>query len=124
MTTDSAFSPEDPAAAQVKEILNQLRGLDKGSPGLAAHVLEVFLQDASNQLTALREGIGRRDSKAIYEAAHSMQGSAAMVGAASLAEQCRQVVAAARAESFDRCDILASELTTAFEALRRAAAQN
>jgi HPt (histidine-containing phosphotransfer) domain-containing protein len=124
VTADATSSPEDPAAAQLKEILDQLRGLDTGSPGLAAQVLEVFLQDTSNQLTVLREGIGRRHFKVIHEAAHSMQGSASMVGAASLATLCRQVAEAARAESFDRCEILAAELTAAFEALRRAAARD
>jgi len=107
------------AAALVKDIL---RGLEaSGSPGLAQQVLGVFLLDTSSRLAALREGITRRDATAIYEAAHSMQGSASMVGAASLSERCRERSQAARAGAFDRCEALAAEISLAFDAIRHAA---
>jgi HPt (histidine-containing phosphotransfer) domain-containing protein len=102
-----------------------LRGLEAlGTPGLARQVLEVFFRDSSGRLSALRDAIGRRDFQAMYEAAHSMQGSAAMVGAAALAEQCRQVSEAARAQSFERCEALAAGLNTSFESIRRASGNN
>ncbi len=106
-----------------KEILDQLRGLDaRQPPELAARVLGVFLQDTSRQLIALREAIGHRDGRAAYRAAHSMQGGAAMMGVASMAEHCRQLAEAARAESFDRCEALATELDAGFQAVQRAVA--
>lgn len=116
-------SAEDSGSKVASELLDQLRGLEaKGSPGLAAQVLEVFLLDTSSRLTALREALDRRDGKAAYQAAHSMQGSAGMVGVQSMAERCRQLADAARDESFDRCEALAAELMRGFEAMQRAAA--
>lgn len=103
-----------------KEILEHLRGL--GSPELAAQVLEVFLQDTSTSLDALREAIGRRDGAAAYRVAHYMQGSTAMVGAASVAQSCAELAAAARSESFDRCEALVGELVASFEAIHRVVA--
>jgi HPt (histidine-containing phosphotransfer) domain-containing protein len=116
---------DESAATLVKDILEQLRALEaKGSPGLARQVLDVFLLDTSNRLNALREGIDRRDFNAIYQAAHSMQGSASMVGARALSERCRELAGAARAESFEPCQALADELYTAFEAIRQASIPN
>lgn len=123
MTRETTSSPGDPASKLEKEILDQLRGLEAiGSPGFAAHVLELFLLDTSSRLIALREAIGRRDGKAMYQAAHTMQGSAAMVGVASMAERCRELAEAARAESFDRCEALAAELDTGLKAIQRVVA--
>jgi HPt (histidine-containing phosphotransfer) domain-containing protein len=107
------------ADATVQEMLRGLEAL--GTPGLARQVLEVFFRDSSCRLTALRDGLGRRDFNAMYEAAHSMQGSASMVGATALAEQCRQVAEAARARSFERCEALAAGLNTSLESIRQAA---
>ena len=106
-----------------KEILDQLRGFQAtGSPEFAARVLEAFLQDMSSRLCALHEAIGRGDGEAAYQAAHTMQGSAAMMGVVSVAEHCRQLGAAARAASFDRCEALAAKLDTGFRAIQQAVA--
>ena len=102
------------------EVLEHLRRLEaKGSPGLAARVLEIFLQDTSTRLNALREAVARRDGDATYRVAHTLQGSAAMVGAASVARSCAELVAAARSESFDRCEALVADLDAGVEAIRR-----
>ena len=93
-----------------------------GSPEFAARVLEAFLQDMSSRLSALHEAIGRADGEAAYQAAHTMQGSAAMMGVVSVAEHCRQLAAAARAASFDRCEALAAKLDTGFRAIQQAVA--
>lgn len=113
---------KETATRLVKDMLDQLGELEgKGSPGFAAQVLEVFLQDTTVRLTQLREGLRLRDPRAAYEAAHSMQGSASMVGAASVAECCRKLAEASRAGSFDRCHPLAAELDAALQAIQRAA---
>ena len=102
------------------EVLEHLRRLEaKGSPGLAAHVLEIFLQDTSTRLKALRDAVARRDADATYRVAHTLQGSAAMVGAASVARSCAELVSAARSESFDRCEALVADLDAGVEAIRR-----
>ena len=103
------------------EVLEHLRRLEaKGSPGLAAQVIEIFLQDTSTRLKALREAVARRDGEAAYRVAHTLQGSASMVGAVSVASSCAELVKAARSGSFDRCEAIVADLDAGFEAIQRA----
>ncbi len=61
-------APADDAA----EVLEYLRRLEaQGSPGLAADVIEIFLQDTSNRLTALRQAIAKRDGETVFRVAHT-----------------------------------------------------
>jgi histidine phosphotransfer protein HptB len=102
------------------EVLEHLRGLEaRGTPGLAAQVIEIFVRDTSSRLAALREAIARRDGEATYRVAHTLQGSAAMVGAASVARGCAELTSAARNGSFDRCEAIVAELDTSFQAIQR-----
>jgi HPt (histidine-containing phosphotransfer) domain-containing protein len=106
-----------------KETLDHLRDLEaKGSPGLAARVLDMFLQDTSTRLDALREAVGRRDGEATYSIAHTIQGSASTVGAVSVAQSCAELAAAARSQSFDRCEALTAEIVASFEAIQQVVA--
>ena len=110
-------APDDDAA----EVLEYLRRLEaQGSPGLAADVIEIFLQDTSNRLTALRQAIAKRDGDTMFRLAHTMQGSASMIGAASMARSCSALSKSARSGSFDQCHVLVSELDTRFRAIQRA----
>jgi HPt (histidine-containing phosphotransfer) domain-containing protein len=107
----------DPAS----EVLKHLRQLEaRGSPGLAAHVLDVFLRDAATRMSSLRDAIDRHDGHAVHRAAHTLQGSAAMVGASSMALQCAQLVEVARAEDFDRCEAIVADLIASCQAIQRA----
>ncbi len=102
------------------EVLEHLRRLEaKGSPGLAAPGIEVFLQDTATRLQALREAVARRDGEGAYRVAHTLQGSASMVGAASMASSCAELVKAARSGSFDRCEAIVADLGASFEAIQR-----
>ena len=105
---------------QGEEMLEHLRGLEaRGAPGLAAQVIEMFVRDTSTRLAALREAIARRDGEATYRVAHTLQGSAAMAGAASVARSCAELTSAARDGSFDRCEAIVAELDTSFKAIQR-----
>ena len=73
-------------AAEVLEYLHRLEA--QGSPGLAADVIEIFIQDTSTRLTALRHAIAQRDGETVFRVAHTLQGSASMIGAASVARSC------------------------------------
>jgi HPt (histidine-containing phosphotransfer) domain-containing protein len=102
------------------EVLEHLRGLEaRGTPGLAAQVIDMFVRDTSTRLAALRAAIARRDGEATYRVAHTLQGSAAMVGAASLARSCAELISAARIGSFDRCEAVVAELDISFQAIQR-----
>ena len=113
-------SPGGPASSAGNEILDHLRTLEaQGSPGVLAQVVEIFLLDNTVRLSALRDAIARRDGEATYRVAHTMQGSAAMVGARSVAERCAELALAARSEAFDRCEALAGELEAGIQAIQR-----
>ena len=101
-------------------VLEHLRRLEaRGSPGLAAQVIAIFLQDTSARLAALREAVARKDSDAVRRVAHTLHGSASMVGAASLERGCAEIITQVRSGSFDRCEAIVAELDADFEAIRR-----
>ena len=103
------------------EVLKHLQQLEaKGSPGLASQVLAVFLRDTALRLAALGDAITRHDGHAVFRAAHTMQGSAAMVGAPSMARQCAELATVARAEDYDRCGAIVADLVVSFQAIQRA----
>ena len=103
------------------EVLEYLHRLEaQGSPGLAAEVIEIFLQDTSHRLTALRHAIAQEDGETVFRVAHTLQGSASMIGAASVARGCNALAKSARSGSFDQCKVLVAELDARFEAIQRA----
>ncbi len=112
--------PEAPAdgAAEVLEHLHRLEA--QGSPGLAADVIEIFMQDTSTRVTALRHAIDQGDGETVFRVAHTLQGSASMIGALSVARSCDALAKSARSGSFDQCKVLVAELHARFEAIQRA----
>ena len=102
--------------SEVQQHLRELQA--KGSPGFAAQVAEAFLRDTATRLIALQDAIARRDGDATCRVAHTIQGSGAMMGAASLARSCAELGTAARGGAFDRCEGLLAELTAAFDAIQ------
>jgi len=119
MEANTVQAPGAPAdGAAVLEYLHQLEA--KGSPGLAADVIEIFQQDTSNRLVVLRHAIAMRDGETVFRVAHTLQGSASMIGAASVARSCNALAKSARSGSFDQCKVLVAELDARVEAIRRA----
>ena len=114
-------APPGASADGAAEVLAYLRRLEaQGSPGLAAEVIELFLHDTSNRLTALRHAIAQGDGETVFRVAHTLQGSASMIGAASVARSCDALAKSARSGSFDQCKVLVAELDARFEAIQRA----
>lgn len=112
--------PEAPTdgAAEVLEYLHRLEA--QGSPGLAADVIEIFMQDTATRVTALRRAIDQGDGETVFRVAHTLQGSASMIGAVSVARSCNALAKRARTGSFDQCKVLVAELEARFEAIQRA----
>ncbi len=121
----SKLPPPPPARdheAMARDVMAYLRTLeDRGSPGLTAQVMPVFLRDTSARLDALTEAVAQNDGTSAYRIAHTLHGSAATVGAASMVSTCADLIREVRCGAFDRCDHLIAELTLDFEAIRRAA---
>ena len=65
-------------------------------PEVAGRALEAFLEALPERLRELGEVAARYDVEAVGRLAHTLKGSAASVGAVALAQQCGEVVQAAR----------------------------
>jgi HPt (histidine-containing phosphotransfer) domain-containing protein len=105
------------AGAEIREHLRMIEA--QAGAGLAAQMLEAFLRDAVKRLTVLSDALGRQDRDALYRVAHTMQGSAAAIGARSLAQQCTRLAIAARTDAFDRCEALARDLEDSLHAIQQ-----
>ncbi len=114
-TRASPHTPTDAGA----EVLEHLRRLEtRTSPGLVQKMIPIFLEDMSARLADLHTAVTRRDADATHRVAHTIQGSAAAVGAASLERGSAEIVREARSGSFERCETLVAELDAAFESIR------
>lgn len=119
---EQAAPPEQPRDPGV-EVLEHLHMLEsRVTPGLAAQVLPVFLQDTTARLVALREAVAREDGDTVHRIAHTLHGSAATVGAASFVSGCMQIIREVRSGSFDRCEPVVTQLERDLESIRRSAA--
>lgn len=54
-------------------------------------LLDTFIADSEERLTALRDALARNDAQAVRMAAHSFKGSCSNMGAVLLAESCRSL---------------------------------
>ena len=88
----------------------QLRQLAGEDSDFEAELLAIFLQDADNSLATLEQAIARSSPAAIEEAAHSLSGASANVGAKALAATARQLEQRARAGKIDNLTELLSQL--------------
>jgi HPt (histidine-containing phosphotransfer) domain-containing protein len=117
---DTPAAPRDHEAAG-RAVIAHLRQLEERSaPGLTAQVLPVFLKDTAARLAALKDAVDRKDANTAHRLAHTLHGSAATVGAASMVTSCAEVIREVRHGVFDRCDDLIKELMLDFEAIQKA----
>jgi putative two-component system response regulator len=107
----------DPAA----EVTRHLRGLEsRGSHALVAQLVNSLMGESSGQMTAVRKAAANGDREALYRAAHSLQGSAAIVGASSVARTCSDLVQHARRGSDEDIMPLVEQIDAGVGAIRKA----
>ena len=107
----------DPAT----EVTRHLRGLEaRGSRGLVAQLIDSLMGESSGQMEAVRKAAANGDREALYRAAHSLQGSVAIVGADSVARACAELVKTARKGSFDQVTPIVSQVESGIAAIRKA----
>ena len=63
-----------------------------GPSGIAPQIVDMFLREGGRLLLSLRTALERGDMAAAERAAHTLKGSAAMVGATSVADSCSGVI--------------------------------
>jgi putative two-component system response regulator len=114
MTNANTF---DPAG----EVTRHLRGLEaRGSRGLVAQLIDSLMGESSGQMEAVRKAAANGDREALYRAAHSLQGSVAIVGADSVARACAELVKTARKGSLEQVTPLVSQIEAGIAAIRKA----
>jgi HPt (histidine-containing phosphotransfer) domain-containing protein len=115
-----AAPPRDLDAAG-RDVMQHFRRLEGRAPGLAAQVLPVFIHDTEARLRALREAVDALDSVAAHRVAHTLHGSVASVGAATMVHSCAEIIRAVRLGAFEGCDRHLQNLQDDFASIRRAA---
>jgi putative two-component system response regulator len=102
-------------------VTRHLRSLEsRGSRGLVAQLIDSLMGESSGQMEAVRKAAATGDREALYRAAHSLQGSVAIVGADSVARLCAELVKTARKGSFEHVDPIVAQVESGIEAIRKA----
>jgi HPt (histidine-containing phosphotransfer) domain-containing protein len=80
------------------DTIAELRELHADAGGSALrHLVGMFEEAAAPRVTAMREALARRDHGALERQAHSLRGSAVIVGARRVARVCAEIETASRA---------------------------
>jgi HPt (histidine-containing phosphotransfer) domain-containing protein len=112
--TEATNGPLDAAA------LEHLFEITGGDQAFFDELVDTYLDDAAEQLAAMRGAADADDPVALLRPAHTLKSSSMNVGAVDLAEQCRSLEADARAGTVpDMADRVAA-CETAFAAVRAA----
>ena len=113
----------DDAARLDGERLSILRDLDDGDGALLASIVDEFTAEAHRQLDLLRAAIAEGDPHAVEQAAHSIKGSSANLGATRLAELTGQLEALGRARTFAGAATVLDDIEVELERVGLALAQ-
>jgi putative two-component system response regulator len=109
-----------PTSDPAGEVTKHLRGLEaRGSRGLVAQLIDSLMSESSAQMDAVRKAAANGDREALFRAAHSLQGSVAIVGADSVARACAELVKTARSGSFDQVDPIVALIESGIESIRK-----
>lgn len=89
-----------------------------GDVELLKEVVELFVDDAPNQLQALETAIQEGDANAIEHNAHTLKGSSSCVGAEKMRQQASQLEILGQYANFDASAKRFDALQTSFEELK------
>jgi two-component system sensor histidine kinase/response regulator len=74
----------------------------EGDLDLLCELVQIFLDETPRLANALAEALATGDAKKVQQAAHSIKGSAANLGAMALFEQAQRIELLAREEDLER----------------------
>jgi HPt (histidine-containing phosphotransfer) domain-containing protein len=70
-------------------VLNSLEGAQiEGEPDIVVELMELYLEDASGKLAAMRQDLAEKGGESVGRFAHSLRGSSANLGARRVAALC------------------------------------
>jgi two-component system sensor histidine kinase/response regulator len=94
---ESSRPPAGHVSVIDRSMLARLRSVrHEGEPDLALEVIELFLEESTARIAALRDAIERNDLELIARVAHTLKGGAGHLGAKSLTTLCRRLEDKAR----------------------------
>jgi HPt (histidine-containing phosphotransfer) domain-containing protein len=70
-----------------RQTLDQLRALERDSPGLMKELIRLFVGDAPKQIRLIEAAYGKRDPEKLSQQAHFLRSGALALGLGWLAEQ-------------------------------------
>ena len=105
-----------------RALMENLLELMDGDTGMVIEVIDLFLEDAPNQIEAIIAGVANHDPSVVARAAHSLKGSSANVGARGLWGVCANLEVRGRSGSLAGVESLCASLRREFDAVRAALA--
>ena len=111
-----------PAAAEQKAVFDCAGLLDRvdGDMDVAQLVVQLFLEDAPEQMQAMAAGLSARDAAAVRAAAHALKGAAANVGADQVSALAAEIERQAATDTLIGLTTWCEQLTEALASLRQA----
>lgn len=98
-----------------RQVLDDLRGLLAGQEGGLGQIVGVFVQESRRRLVAIHEALAEGELEPLRLAAHTIRGSAEMVGAGRLADLGRALEEAAPGGNGVALEPLFQELRAEYE---------
>jgi HPt (histidine-containing phosphotransfer) domain-containing protein len=97
------------------QVLAALQELEQRSQaGLLAHLITLYLQEATAQLAALHEAVAHGDGGRVEEVAHGLRGSSAQLGATRMTRLCTSLQEDAGTHNLSRAAARVADLTREF----------
>jgi two-component system, sensor histidine kinase and response regulator len=120
--TDGAVVPGGGSTDPLDQgVLMNLRELqEEGEPDILAELAELFLEDVTPQLEALRGAIERGDTSSVERVTHTLKGSSSNMGATRMATLCEELEDVVRSGDLSRAPVLIERLKAEFGRVRDA----
>jgi len=73
-----------------------------GRPGFLAQLIEKYIVSSTQHLLSIQRAMAARDATVLWQTAHALKSSSAMVGASTFAELCHELELLGLAAALDR----------------------
>ena len=90
----------------------------EGEPDLIVELIDLYLADVPQQLSAMRDGVLKSDRDSLKRAAHTLKGSSANLGVNAVTVLCEELELTDSSESFQSSNILINRLEQTFARVR------
>lgn len=90
----------------------------EGEPDLIVELIDLYLADVPQRLSAIKDSILKTDRVSLKLAAHNLKGGSANLGVTAIASLCEELEHADLDESFQQADILFNRLEQTFARVR------